>query len=99
MGFIDAIHDFFYSIYELIVALVATGYDIVQSLVSAIVGFVTGLFTLVGDVASGMVKAAGGVGKFITGNIVLITIGALGAFAYVRFTAQGRRLAEGKKTQ
>lgn len=33
------------------------------------------------------------------GNIVLISIGALAAFAYVRFTVQGRQLAEGKKVQ
>lgn len=35
---------------------------------------------------------------FLLGNIVLLGIGALGAFAYMRYTAQGRQVAAGKKT-
>ena len=34
----------------------------------------------------------------IVGNIVLISVGALLAFAFVRYTAQGQRIAAQKKT-
>ncbi|KAH6874552.1 hypothetical protein B0T10DRAFT_610630 [Thelonectria olida] len=99
MALTIAIEDIFKSIYELLASIIGTAYQIIHSTVSAGFSFIAGLFNLLGDFASGMAKAAGGVGKFVAGNIVLITIGALGAFAYVRYTAQGRRLADGKKTQ
>ncbi|KAH7175438.1 hypothetical protein EDB81DRAFT_4121 [Dactylonectria macrodidyma] len=99
MAITSAISDFIKSIYELLISIISTAYAVVSSAVNAILGFITGIFTLVGDVVKGMVDVAGGVGKFVAGNAVLITIGALAAFAYVRFTVQGRQLAEGKKTQ
>ncbi|KAH7157424.1 hypothetical protein B0J13DRAFT_617521 [Dactylonectria estremocensis] len=99
MAITTAISDFVNSIYELFISIISTIYTVVNSALSAILGFITGIFTLLGDVTKGMVDVAGGVGKFVAGNAVLITIGALAAFAYVRFTVQGRQLAEGKKTQ
>ncbi|KAH6981801.1 hypothetical protein BGZ61DRAFT_529888 [Ilyonectria robusta] len=99
MAITTAISDFIKSIYELLASILSTAYTVVSSTVSAVLNFFAGLFTLLGNIVSGMVDVAGGVGKFVAGNIVLISIGALAAFAYVRFTVQGRQLAEGKKVQ
>ncbi|KAK7424673.1 hypothetical protein QQX98_000249 [Neonectria punicea] len=99
MAITTAISDFVNSIYELFASLIGTVYAILHSTVTAVFSFITGFFNLVGDVVSGLIDVAGGLGKFVAGNIVLISIGALGAFAYVRYTAQGRQLAEGKKVQ
>merc|ERR1712000_330927 len=60
--------------------------------------FVSGIFTLVADMLSGVVDIAGGIGKFVFGNIVVIVLVGAGVFAYMRYTAQGQRLATGNKT-
>ncbi|GJN71882.1 hypothetical protein VFPFJ_02607 [Purpureocillium lilacinum] len=98
MAITTAISDLFKSFYELISSIFGAAYAIVNSVVGAVVGFVTGIFKLAGDVLGGAIDIAGGVGKFIAGNIVLISVGALLAFAFVRYTAQGQRIAAQKKT-
>ncbi|KAF4458830.1 hypothetical protein FALBO_14423 [Fusarium albosuccineum] len=100
MSITAAINDFFSSIYELLSSVFSTLYAVIHSIFSAILGFVSGLFNLIGDVVSGLVDVAGGVGKFVAGNAAILAVGAIGAFAYVRYTAQGQRLAaNSKKTQ
>ncbi|KAM0421090.1 hypothetical protein ACHAPT_011161 [Fusarium lateritium] len=105
MAITTAINDLLSSIYELFASVFSTIYAIVHSVLSALLGFVRGLFNLIGDVTSGLVDVAGGVGKFVAGmlfflfcNAALIAVGAIAAFAYVRYTAQGQRVAT-KKTQ
>ncbi|UNI22766.1 hypothetical protein JDV02_008626 [Purpureocillium takamizusanense] len=98
MAITTAVSDLFNSFYELLSSVFGAAYAIVNSVVGAVVGFVTGIFKLVGDVLGGAVDIAGGVGKFLAGNIVLISVGALLAFAFVRYTAQGQRAVTQKKT-
>ncbi|QPC69526.1 hypothetical protein HYE68_000278 [Fusarium pseudograminearum] len=98
MAITSAINDLFASIYELLASVFNTVYAIIHSIFSAVLGFVQGLFNLIGDVVSGLVDVTGGVGKFVASNAAILAVGALGAFAYVRYTAQGKQIAN-KKTQ
>ncbi|CAF3487331.1 hypothetical protein SNK03_004546 [Fusarium graminearum] len=98
MAITSAINDLFASIYELLASVFNTVYAIIHSILSAVLGFVQGLFNLIGDVVSGLVDVTGGVGKFVASNAAILAVGALGAFAYVRYTAQGKQVAN-KKTQ
>ncbi|KAF5685382.1 hypothetical protein FCIRC_3440 [Fusarium circinatum] len=98
MAITSAISDLFSSIYELLASVFNTFYAVIHSILTAILGFVQGLFNLIGDVVSGLVEVTGGVGKFVASNAAILAIGALGAFAYVRYTSQGRAVAN-KKTQ
>ncbi|EKJ70299.1 hypothetical protein NXS19_004945 [Fusarium pseudograminearum] len=98
MAVTSAINDLFASIYELLASVFNTVYAIIHSIFSAVLGFVQGLFNLIGDVVSGLVDVTGGVGKFVASNAAILAVGALGAFAYVRYTAQGKQIAN-KKTQ
>ncbi|KAF4973455.1 hypothetical protein FZEAL_9329 [Fusarium zealandicum] len=99
MAITSAINDFFSSIYELLASIFSTIYAVIHSVFSAILGFVQGFFNLIGDVVTGLVDVAGGVGKFVAGNAAILAVGALGAFAYVKYTAQGQRVASNKKIQ
>jgi phage-related protein len=98
MAITSAISDLFKSIAELFESVFSTAYSIVHSILLACFNFVSGIFALAGDILGGFIDITTGFGKFVLGNIVVVTIGALGAFAYVRYTAHGRQLAEGKKT-
>ncbi|KAM5346344.1 hypothetical protein ACJ41O_009349 [Fusarium nematophilum] len=98
MAITSAINDFLRSIYELLASVFSTIYAVIHSVLVAILGFARGLFNLIADVASGLVDVAGGVGKFVAGNAAILAVGAIAAFAYVRFTAQGQRAAA-KKTE
>ncbi|EXM08876.1 hypothetical protein NOF04DRAFT_8379 [Fusarium oxysporum II5] len=98
MAITSAISDLFSSIYELLASVFNTFYSVIHSILSAVLGFVQGLFNLIGDVVSGLVEVTGGVGKFVASNAAILAIGVLGTFAYVRYTAQGRTVAN-KKTQ
>jgi len=98
MAITSAISDFVASIFELFSSVFNTAYALVHSIVTAAVNFVSGIFTLVADMLSGVVDIAGGIGKFVFGNIVVIALVGAGVFAYMRYTAQGQRLATGKKT-
>ncbi|KAF5621941.1 hypothetical protein F52700_10815 [Fusarium sp. NRRL 52700] len=98
MAITTAISDLLSSIYELLASVFNTLYSVIHSILTAILAFVQGFFNLIGDVVSGLVEVTGGVGKFVASNAAILAIGALGAFAYVRYTAQGRAVAN-KKTQ
>ncbi|KAI9900483.1 hypothetical protein N3K66_004745 [Trichothecium roseum] len=98
MAITTAISDLFNSLYELLSSVLGTAYAIVHSIFTAAFNFVNGILSLAGDIIGGFINVTEGVAKFIAGNIILLAIGALGAFAYVRFTASGQRLASAKKT-
>ncbi|CEI60431.1 hypothetical protein FVEN_g6566 [Fusarium venenatum] len=98
MAITSAINNFFASIYELLASVFNTIYAVIHSILSAVLGFVQGVFNLISDVVSGLVDVTGGVGKFVASNAAILAVGALGAFAYVRYTAQGKQIAN-KKTQ
>ncbi|KAH8176930.1 hypothetical protein LIA77_02012 [Sarocladium implicatum] len=97
MAITSAISDLFASFYELIASVLGTMYTLVHTIVMACVNFVTGIFTLVGDVLGGFVEMAGGVGKFLASNVAILAIGVIGAVLFVRYTAQGQKVAQGTK--
>ncbi|KAK7220762.1 hypothetical protein V2G26_008765 [Clonostachys chloroleuca] len=97
MTITTAISDLFKSFYELIASVLSAAYAVVHSTVDAVLGFITGLVTLLGDITGGVIDVTSGVGKFILGNFVVVSIGALAAFGYLRYTAQGRQLLANKK--
>lgn len=70
MAITTAISDFIKSIYELLASILSTAYAVVSSTVSAILNFFAGLFDLLGNIVSGMVDVAGGVGKFVAGTFL-----------------------------
>ncbi|SPJ85129.1 uncharacterized protein FTOL_10980 [Fusarium torulosum] len=98
MAITSAVSDLFASIYELFASVFNTIYTIIHSVFSAVLGFIQGFFNLISDVLSGLVDVTGGVGKFVASNAAILAVGALAAFAYVRYTAQGKAVAN-KKTQ
>ncbi|TDZ20740.1 hypothetical protein Cob_v006336 [Colletotrichum orbiculare MAFF 240422] len=98
IAFAKAFEDLFKSFYELIASIFSTFYHILQTFFQAIIGFFTGIVNLTADVFSGVIDVVGGVGRFVLGNIVIIGIIAAAGYAYVRYTAQGRQVAAGKKT-
>ncbi|VUC28601.1 unnamed protein product [Clonostachys rosea] len=99
MAITTAISDLFKSFYELIASVFNAAYAVVHSTVQAVLGFITGLITLLGDITGGVIDLTSGVGKFILGNFVVVSIGALAAFGYLRYTAQGRQLLANKQAQ
>ncbi|KAF9869736.1 hypothetical protein CkaCkLH20_12779 [Colletotrichum karsti] len=98
MSFIDAIQDLFKSFFELIASIFATFYQLFQTILNAIISFFAGVVNLVSDIFTGAVDVVGGVGKFVIGNIVILTIIVGGGYAYTRYTTHGRQVAAGKKT-
>lgn len=70
MAITSAISDLFASFYELLASILGTMYTLVQTVVMAVVNFITGIFTLVGDVLSGFVEMAGGLGKFLASKFL-----------------------------
>jgi hypothetical protein len=67
MAITTAIADLFKSFYELIASFFGTAYALIHSLLNAIFGFISGLFTLAGDILGGFVDITTGVGKFVVG--------------------------------
>lgn len=74
MAVTNAITDLIKSFYELLVSILGTAYSVVQKTVQSVFSFISGLFTLMGDIASGIVDVTGGVGKFVAGTATLHSI-------------------------
>ncbi|KAL2170725.1 hypothetical protein VTG60DRAFT_4473 [Thermothelomyces hinnuleus] len=108
MAVTNAMTDLVKSVGELLSSVSDAAYAIVHSFVSGIVNLFAGLYAFLGDLGKGVVDLAGGVGKFVAGNAVIIAVLAAAVFAYIRFVrtpqAQGRKPAvtnevgAGKKT-
>ncbi|EON95748.1 hypothetical protein UCRPA7_8887 [Phaeoacremonium minimum UCRPA7] len=88
MAVTTAVEDLFKSFYELFASIFNTIYNVLHAFVATIVNFFVGILNLVRDVLSGVVDIAGGLGKFVAGNIVLIGIVAAGGYLFVRYQAQ-----------
>jgi phage-related protein len=67
MAITTAISDLFKSFYELIASVLSAAYAVVHSTVDAVLSFITGLVTLLGDITGGVIDVTSGVGKFILG--------------------------------
>lgn len=89
-----AVTNLFASLYELANSVVHAVWAVISTAVMTVVNLFTGALAFVGSVFQGMVDVAGGLGKFVTGNIVTLALIAAAGYAYIRFTAQGRQLAQ-----
>jgi hypothetical protein len=82
MAVTSAISDLFASFYELFASILGAAYSIVHTVIMAVVNFVTGILTLVGDVLSGFVEMAGGVGKFLASKLDSLPSSSFFLFLY-----------------
>ncbi|KAL2257975.1 hypothetical protein VTK26DRAFT_8891 [Humicola hyalothermophila] len=109
MAISTAVTDLVKSLAELLSSALGAAYAIVHSLVAGFVGLLTGLFAFAGVLGRGVLDLVSGVGRFLTGNIVILSIIGVAGYAYMRFARQpqqqqGRRPAAantvgaGKKT-
>ncbi|KAK0622336.1 hypothetical protein B0T14DRAFT_563796 [Immersiella caudata] len=97
MAITSAVSDLVASIYELFASFVGAVYTIVHSFVMGIFNLFTGFFAFIADIFKGVFDIVGGVGKFVTGNIVILGLIGAGVFAYFRFTQQGQLQAQANR--
>ncbi|KAK5659612.1 hypothetical protein OQA88_816 [Cercophora sp. LCS_1] len=90
MAITTAITDLFSSVYELFASLIGAAYTIVHSFVAGIASLFAGFFAFIADIFQGVFDIVGGVGKFVTGNIVILGIIGAGVYGYLHFTRQGQ---------
>ena len=98
----------FNTFYNIIHSILSAVLSFVQGVFNLISDVVSGLVDVTGGVGKFVasklslfcdVRVVGGMILIMyTGNAAILAIGALGAFAYVRYTAQGKTVAN-KKTQ
>ncbi|KAK4150868.1 hypothetical protein C8A00DRAFT_17659 [Chaetomidium leptoderma] len=95
MAVTNAVTDLAQSVAELLSSVVNAAYAIVHSFVSGIVGLLAGFFAFFGDLGKGVLDLAGGVGKFVTGNAVILAVIGAAIYAYMRFVQQPQQ--QGRK--
>lgn len=87
------VHSIFLAVYNFVAGIFQLSGNVVEGLANVVGGvgkFIMGMFSLLSVKFDTLLTN--------TGNIVLLSIGALAAFAFFRYTAQGRQVAAGKKT-
>ncbi|KAK0631052.1 hypothetical protein B0T17DRAFT_488754 [Bombardia bombarda] len=90
MAVTSAVSDLVKSVAELFSSLVGAVYTIVHTFFAGILHLFSGFFAFIGDIFAGVLDLVGGLGKFITGNIVILGILAIGVYGYFHFTQQGQ---------
>lgn len=110
--FFASIFELISSVFKTAYAIVHSILTAAVNFVSGVFTLITDLFSGVVDVAGGIGKfvfgrflpascSGRGFGKkslTCVGNIVVVALVGAGVFAYMRYTAQGQKLATGKKT-
>ncbi|KAJ5860238.1 uncharacterized protein N7529_007548 [Penicillium soppii] len=95
---ITSIKDLIASVFEVIFAVFHTALDTTTGLLKAIVDFFVDTIRLAFSAVGNVLGAAGGVGKFVASNIVVIAIIAGGAYGFLRYQSrQGRPVRVGDK--
>ncbi|KAJ5549867.1 hypothetical protein N7535_002190 [Penicillium sp. DV-2018c] len=82
---ITSIKDLITSVFEVVFSVFKSAIDTVSSLLYAFFDFFAGIPIMIGHMVKGSLEAAGGVGSFIAGNIVVISLIALGSFGYLAY--------------
>ncbi|KAL2148040.1 hypothetical protein VTI28DRAFT_96 [Corynascus sepedonium] len=96
MAITSAVTDLVKSVGELLSSIFGAAYAIIHSFVSSIFNLVAGFLAFVGDLGKGVFDLAGGVGKFVAGNAVMIALISAAGYAYVRFVQQPQK-QQGRK--
>jgi phage-related protein len=95
---ITSVKDLIASVFEVIFSVFRAAFNTTSQLIEAVVNSVIGTFKFVLHTIAGTLEAAGGVGKFIASNIVVIALIAGGGYAYLRYQkSQGRPVRAGNK--
>ncbi|EPS31727.1 hypothetical protein POX_d06080 [Penicillium oxalicum] len=95
---IGSVKDLIASVFEVIFSVFRGAFDLFSDLITALVHTITGFFQMVLSTIGNVFEAAGGVGKFVASNIVVIALIAAGIFGYLQYQArQGRTVKVGDK--
>ncbi|KAJ6091175.1 hypothetical protein N7467_003144 [Penicillium canescens] len=95
---ITSIKDLVTSVFEVIVSVFHTALDVTSGLLTAIVNSFIGTLRMALRAVGNIFETAGGLGKFIASNIIVIAIIAGGAYGYLRYQSrQGRPIKVGNK--
>jgi phage-related protein len=95
---ITSIKDLIASIFEVIFSVVKSTLGTVYDLLMAFVDFFAGIPKMLLHTVKGSLETAGGIGTFITSNIVVIAIIALGGYGYLAYQRrEGRPVHAGTK--
>ncbi|OGE56396.1 hypothetical protein PENARI_c003G08920 [Penicillium arizonense] len=95
---ITSIKDLVASVLEVIVSVFHNAFDVTSGLLIAIVNSFIGTLRMALRAVGNIFEAAGGLGKFIASNIIVIAIIAGGAYGYLRYQSrQGRPIKVGDK--
>ncbi|KAJ5129321.1 uncharacterized protein N7515_005360 [Penicillium bovifimosum] len=90
---ITSIKDLITSVFEVIFSVFKSAIDTVSSLLYAVFDFFAGIPIMIGHMVKGSLEAAGGVGSFVAGNIVIISLVVLGSFGYMAYVRGDKRPA------
>ncbi|KAJ4294965.1 hypothetical protein N0V88_005205 [Collariella sp. IMI 366227] len=97
MAITNAFTNLIKSIGELLSSVFGAAYAIVHSFITGVFNLFAGFFAFIGDLGKGVFDLAGGVGKFVAGNVVILALIGAAGYAYMRFVQQpqqqGRRPA------
>lgn len=91
MAFSNAISDLVRSIYEAIGGIFHLVYSFFHGILAFIAGVFAAAFNFVSDTVQGLVSIAGGVGKFVAGNFLVIGVLAAAGYFYVQQQQQQRK--------
>ncbi|KAJ5383447.1 hypothetical protein N7517_001358 [Penicillium concentricum] len=95
---ITSIKDLITSIFEVIFSVVKSTLDTGYHLLMAFVDFFAGIPKMLQHMVKGSLEAAGGVGTFITSNIIVIAMIAVGGYGYLAYQRrEGRPVQAGTK--
>ncbi|KAJ5601304.1 hypothetical protein N7510_010838 [Penicillium lagena] len=95
---ITSLKDLISSVFEVIFSVFNSAFNAVFGLVAAIAHFFVGTFRMVLHGAGNILEAAGGIGKFIASNIVVIAIIAGCIYGFLQYQGrQGRPAKAGNK--
>ncbi|KAJ5836021.1 hypothetical protein N7447_002047 [Penicillium robsamsonii] len=95
---ITSIKDLVTSIFEVIFSVIKSTLDTGYQLLMAFVHFFAGIPKVLQHMVKGSLEAAGGVGAFITSNLLVIAMIALGSYGYLVYRRrEGRPVQAGTK--
>ncbi|CEJ62327.1 hypothetical protein PMG11_10829 [Penicillium brasilianum] len=95
---VTSIKDLIASVFEVVFSVFNGAINLVTGLITGLVNSVIGIVKMALHTVGSTLEAAGGVGKFIASNIVIIALIAAGAYGYLQYQSrQGRPVRAGNK--
>ncbi|KAJ5466968.1 hypothetical protein N7475_004720 [Penicillium sp. IBT 31633x] len=91
---ITSIKDLVTSLFEVVFSVFKSALDTVYHVLLAFVKFFGGIPKMLQHMVQGTLEATGGVAKFITSNIIIISLIALGSYGYMVYLRRNGRSAQ-----